>query len=91
MKAPVVIIGVGEMGGVFARGFLRNGHPVCPGTRDMDMQQEADSIPLPQLTLPAVAEKDLHDTLDRMPAPLARPRRPVAERTAAARLATAWL
>lgn len=30
MKHPVVLIGVGEMGGVFGRGLLKLGHPVFP-------------------------------------------------------------
>ncbi len=34
MNAPVVLIGVGEMGGVFARGLLRLGHPVYPVPRE---------------------------------------------------------
>lgn len=37
MKPPVVVIGIGEMGGVFARGYLKNGHPVYPVTRGSDM------------------------------------------------------
>lgn len=41
MKKPVVIIGIGEMGGVFARGFLRTGHPVFPVTRDMSLDAAA--------------------------------------------------
>jgi prephenate dehydrogenase len=30
MNQTVVIIGIGEMGGVFAKGFLRSGYPVYP-------------------------------------------------------------
>ena len=47
MKKPVVMVGVGEMGGVFARGFLRHGHPVYPVTRIMDIQQTAAALPTP--------------------------------------------
>ena len=36
MKSPVVLIGIGEMGAVFARGFLRAGYPVYPVTRQTD-------------------------------------------------------
>ncbi len=32
MQQPVVIIGIGELGGVFAGAFLKNGHPVYPIT-----------------------------------------------------------
>lgn len=67
MKQPVVVIGLGEMGGVFARGLLRSGHPVYPVTRSMDMAKEADSIPEPELVLVAVAENDLHPVLENIP------------------------
>ncbi len=33
MHKPVVIVGLGEMGSVFARGFLRAGYPVVPVVR----------------------------------------------------------
>ncbi len=69
MHNPVVIIGMGELGTVFARGFLRGGHPVYPITRAMDIQQEAARIPQPELVLLAVAEKDLHPCLDIIPTP----------------------
>lgn len=67
MKEPVVIIGMGEMGGVFARGFLRIGHPVYPVTRVMDIHQMAANLPEPGLVLLAVGEKDLHNVLAVMP------------------------
>ena len=67
MLNPVVIIGIGEMAGVFARGFLRLGHPVHPITRDMDITAEAAALPSPELVLVAVAEKDLHSTLESLP------------------------
>ena len=66
-KKPVVIIGMGEMAGVFARGFLRNAYPVYPITRDMDIQQQANEIHEPELVLLAVAEKDLHPALATLP------------------------
>ena len=66
-KKPVVIIGMGEMAGVFARGFLRSGFPVYPVTRDMDIQQQATEIPDPELVLVAVAEADIQSALSNMP------------------------
>ncbi len=36
MKNPVVIIGLGQIGGVFAKGFLSAGYPVYPVTFNMD-------------------------------------------------------
>lgn len=68
MKDPVVLVGVGEMGGVFARGILRVGHPVIPVTRNSNMDEIASTYPQPQLVLVSVAENDLHDTLTRIPA-----------------------
>ena len=67
MKNPVILVGVGEMGSVFARGILRLGHPVIPVTRDMDTQEIAVAYPEPQLVLVSVAENDLHPVLDTLP------------------------
>jgi ketopantoate reductase len=67
MKTPVVVIGIGEMGGVFARGLLRTGHPVYPITRGADLVAAARDLPAPELVLVAVAEKDLHAVLENMP------------------------
>lgn len=67
MKDPIVIIGMGEMAGVFARGFLRLGHPVYPVTRDMSIASVAAELPTPALVLVAVGEADLHPTLEQIP------------------------
>lgn len=69
MKQPIVIIGIGEMGGVFARGFLRYGHPVFPVTRLMDIRKTAVENPDPVLVLVAVAENDLRPVLEIIPEP----------------------
>jgi len=69
MNQPTIIIGIGELGGVFARGLLRSGHPVYPITREMNITDEAKAIPEPALVLLAVAENDLHATLDEVPEP----------------------
>lgn len=37
MKSPAVLLGIGEMGGVYSRGLSKIGHPVYPLTLDMDM------------------------------------------------------
>ena len=63
MNKPVVVIGIGEIGSVFARGFLRLGYPVVPVTRGMDMAVVAADVAEPELVVVAVAEKDLHATL----------------------------
>jgi len=67
MKDPIVIIGMGEMAGVFARGFLRLGHPVYPVTRDMSIAAVAAELPTPALVLVAVGEADLHPILEQIP------------------------
>ncbi len=67
MKPPVILIGVGEMGSVFARGLLRIGHPVYPVTRDTDLSEAAQQLPSPELVLVAVGENDLHAVLENIP------------------------
>lgn len=67
MNSAIVVIGIGEMGSVFARGFLRCGHPVYPITRGEDIATVASAIPEPELVLVAVAEGDLHPTLEQIP------------------------
>lgn len=67
MKKPVVLIGVGEMGGVFARGLLRLGHPIFPLTRTMDMDKAAKEIAEPEAVIVAVAENDIQTVLGDMP------------------------
>jgi len=67
MKQPVVMIGVGEMGSVFARGLLRLGHPVYPVTRDTDMDALARQVPEPAMVLVSVGEAALQDVLDGIP------------------------
>jgi hypothetical protein len=67
-QSPVVLVGVGEMGAVFAHGLLRAGHPVHPVNRGMDLDAAAAAYPEPALALVTVGENDLHDVLTRLPA-----------------------
>jgi ketopantoate reductase len=67
MKKAIVVIGIGEMGSVFARAFLRIGHPVYPITRDADMDVAASEILDPEMIVVAVAEGDLQAVLDKLP------------------------
>ncbi len=69
MKQPVVIIGMGEMGGVFSRGFLCSGHPVYPITKESDTLQSISDIPEPVFALFAVGENDLHQAISSIPDP----------------------
>lgn len=64
-----VIIGIGEMGGVFARALLKSGHVVVPVTRHSDIAATADSYPTPAVTLITVGESDLPAVLEDLPDP----------------------
>lgn len=67
MKAPIVVVGLGEMGGVFARGFLSNGHPVFPVLRHDATVDLVDEVSDPALVLITVGEEDLGEVLARLP------------------------
>jgi len=67
MKKPIVIIGLGEIGGVFARGLLRSGYTVVPVNRSDDINQITEENPDPEAVLLTVAEKDLHPALESIP------------------------
>ena len=69
MNKPVAIIGLGELGGVFAKAFLRRGHPVYPVTRSMNPAEAANGIPDPALVLVAVAENDFRPVMETIPDP----------------------
>ena len=68
MNKSVVIIGMGEMGSVFARGFLRIGYSVHPIIRGMDIKEVATDNRQPEIVLIAVGEADLNEQLMRVPA-----------------------
>ncbi len=65
--SPVVLVGVGEIGGVFATALLRAGHPVVPVTRATPMSTVADRFPDPRLVLVTVGEEDLDAVLASLP------------------------
>ena len=67
MKQAVVVIGMGEIGSVLARGFLKTGHPVYPVTRAMDIAEQAKHITDPAAVIVAVGENDLHPMLSSIP------------------------
>ncbi|MDH5324544.1 MAG: hypothetical protein OEZ68_08210 [Gammaproteobacteria bacterium] len=67
MQKSIVVIGIGEMAGVFCRGFLKSGYTVIPVTRDTDIHQAAQFAPTPDMVLLSVAEKDLHSSLETIP------------------------
>ena len=63
----VVVIGLGQLGRVFAGGLLRAGCSVIPINRGDDLFTVAHAHPDPALVLVAVAENDLHGVLAAMP------------------------
>lgn len=72
LRAPkpineVVVIGLGQLGRVFAGGLLRTGHTVVPINRGDDMAALAQVHPAPELVLVAVAENDLNTVLASLP------------------------
>ncbi len=67
MQEPVIVIGTGEMGGVFTRGLLRLGHPIFPVNRHTNLEKICKAVPEPRLVLVAVGENDLHNTLATIP------------------------
>ena len=64
---PIVVVGLGELGSVFARGFLKSGYPVIPVTRQMSMASVAQEVAAPTAVLIAVGENDLHPVLEQLP------------------------
>jgi ketopantoate reductase len=67
MDDQVVVIGLGQLGRVFAGGLLRTGHCVFPVNRGDDMDIVAARSSAPALVLVAVAEADLHTVLKNLP------------------------
>jgi hypothetical protein len=68
MKKMIVIIGMGELGELFAHSFLKSGYPVYPVLRGMSLAAVAAEAPDPELVLLAVGENELHPELESLPA-----------------------
>lgn len=69
MKPAIVIVGMGQLGGEFAKGFLRCGYPVAPILRGMSMRETMGVFPEPEFVLITVGEDDLHPVLEAVPDP----------------------
>jgi ketopantoate reductase len=67
MDKIAVMIGLGQLGRVFAGGLLKTGHVVVPVNRGDDMQRLAARWMEPQLVMISVAEPDLHPVLSGLP------------------------
>jgi len=67
MSKTVVVWGMGEMGSVFARGFLKLGKRVVPVVRSSDPAAIAAEHPDPELVLVSVGEAALQPVLETVP------------------------
>jgi hypothetical protein len=65
--SEVIVVGLGQLGRVFAGGLLRSGHSVIPVNRGDDMTALAKAHPAPELVLVAVAENGLQPVLAALP------------------------
>ncbi len=65
--STLIVIGLGQLGRVFAGGLLRTGHTVVPVNRGDDMAALAQRHAAPEMVLVAVAENDLHTVLAALP------------------------
>jgi hypothetical protein len=66
-ESPTVIVGMGEMGGVFARALLRDGHALVPVLRESPVEEIAAQVTDPPLVLVTVGEADLGQVLAALP------------------------
>lgn len=66
MNKTVVVIGLGELGSVFARGCLKLGYTVVPVNRHNKLQDLVEKVE-PEAVIIAVGEADLHNILSEIP------------------------
>ncbi|MGE0321999.1 MAG: hypothetical protein AB7K71_03530 [Polyangiaceae bacterium] len=65
--SSAVVMGVGQLGAVFAEGWLKAGRAVLPITRAVSVAEMTDRLPLPAIVLIAVGEAALLDALQTLP------------------------
>lgn len=65
--SEVILIGLGQLGRIFAGGLLRTGCTVIPANRGDDMTAMGQRHAAPELVLIAVAENDLQPVLAALP------------------------
>lgn len=68
IASPVILVGVGEMGGVFAKAILGAGHTIVPVTRATSVNEVAAEVRDPSVVLVTVGERDLPGVLASLPA-----------------------
>lgn len=66
MNKSVVVVGLGELGSVFARGCLKLGYSVTPVTRHNSMAELVNHVN-PEAVIIAVGEADIHTLLAEVP------------------------
>lgn len=66
-NAPVVVVGLGQLGSVLSEGFLRAGYPVVPVLRRTPPESLSQITPEPALVLVTVGEDDLAPAVSRLP------------------------
>lgn len=66
-EQPVVVVGMGELGALFAEGLLRTGRPVYPALRNTALSRMPEVVPDPSLVLITVGEHDLPGVLNELP------------------------
>ena len=67
MKKEIIVIGIGEMSGVFTRALLRAAYPIIPITREMKISEVQQRVSDPEMVLVAVGENDLSPVLQQIP------------------------
>ncbi len=67
IKNPIIVIGLGEMGRVFARAILKSGYPIYPASRETNLDKLAKEISEPAMVLVSVGESDLQACLKKIP------------------------
>ncbi len=67
MDKIAVMIGLGQLGRVFAGGLLKTGHTVVPVNRGDDPNLVAKRVSEPDLVMISVGENDLHPLLSSLP------------------------
>lgn len=67
MKAPIFVVGLGQLGVAFAEGFLKLGYPVVPILRGEKISTAVSEHGAPELVLLAVGEDDLPHVIEQLP------------------------
>ena len=66
MDKTIIVVGLGELGSVFARGVLKLGYTVMPITRHNSLSDLTDRVD-PQAIIIAVGEADVHHLMTQVP------------------------